>query len=61
MEVKTTFDPVLNIISVHCLKGPQGGYLYVSQGYSKKGQAKKALKKIKKAGFENAKIVPMVF
>lgn len=60
-ESKATFDVLSGIISVKCIEGPQGGYLYISEGMPKKGKAKKALKKVTKAGFENAKIVPMVY
>ena len=61
MESKATFDTLSGTISVRCIKGPQGGYIYISDGYDKKAPAKKALKKTKKAGFKKAKLVPMVF
>ena len=61
LEVKTTFNALSGIINVNCIEGPQGGYLYISEGYSKKSEAKKVLRKVKNAGFETAKVVPLVF
>jgi hypothetical protein len=58
---KTDFDTLKNITSIRCIVGSKGAFLYISEGFTKKGDAKKLAKTIKKYGYNEAKIVPMVF
>ncbi|OYT11197.1 MAG: hypothetical protein B6I18_05140 [Bacteroidetes bacterium 4572_112] len=60
-KLVTEFDTLKDISSVRCITGSGGGFLYISDSLAKKKLAKKLLKKIKKAGFKNAKVVSMVF
>ncbi len=59
-ELKTTFDAISSFTNVVCVKGRSGGYIYFTKPFDKKGKAKKMLKKVKKAGFDNASIVPYI-
>lgn len=61
LENDTTFKSMSGIGQVQCIKGKSGGYLYITGDYKKKLKAKRILKKIKKAGFNEAIIVNKVF
>jgi hypothetical protein len=58
---KAEFDTLSGITQVQCIKGPQGGFIYISTATDKKSQAKKLLKKVRKAGFKDASVVPLKF
>ncbi len=58
---KTDFDTLKNITEVRCIVGPKGKFLYISKDFPKKGDAKKLMKTLKKYGFNEAAVVPMVF
>ena len=58
---KTEFDTLQGITNVRCIVGPSGRYLYISDSFTKKSQAKKLAKELKKYGFEEAEAKPMVF
>jgi len=57
----TDFDTLNGISEVRCITGSGGGFLYISNSFAKKKSAKKLLKKVKKAGFGEAKVISMVF
>ncbi|MCT4586711.1 MAG: carboxypeptidase-like regulatory domain-containing protein [Carboxylicivirga sp.] len=50
-------DTLVNVMSVHCVEAVSGQYLYLSTGLSKKGAARKLLKKVKELGFAGAKLI----
>lgn len=58
---KSDFDTLQNVTDVRCIVGSKGAFLYISKGFTKKGEAKKLAKTIKKYGYNEAKVVPMVF
>ena len=53
----TELDTLNQVITVFCIKGNGGNYLYLSNSINKKGTAKKLLKKVKLLGFNEATVV----
>lgn len=58
---KTDFDTLKNITEIRCIVGSNGQFLYISEDISKKRKAKKLMKNIKKYGFMESLLIPMVF
>lgn len=58
---KTEFDTLSKHTDIRCILGPKGKFLYITKGYPKKSAAKKLMKTVKKYGFMEAEVVPMVF
>ncbi len=50
-------DTLSNLMSVYCIEAASGQYLYLSTGMTKKGSARKLLKKVKQLGFAGANLV----
>jgi hypothetical protein len=57
----TDFDTLKGTTDVRCITGQNGGFLYITESYSKKKSAKKLLKKVSKTGYDGAQVVSMVF
>jgi len=57
----TDFDTLKGITDIRCITGQNGGFLYITESYSKKKPAKKLLKKVSKKGYDGAQVVSMVF
>jgi len=57
----TDFDTLKGITDIRCITGQNGGFLYITESYSKKKSAKKLLKQVSKTGYEGAQVVSMVF
>ncbi len=60
-KLLTEFDTLVGVSNIRCIPGPNGGFLYISDSFDKKKKAKKLAKKINKLGFNDAKVVSMVF
>lgn len=58
---KNQFESLNGIITVKCVESKNGGFYYISETYTKEKAAEKLLKKVRKAGFDQAKVVPMIF
>lgn len=55
------FDTLMGITDIRCIPGSNGGFLYISESYSKKKDAKKLFKNISKLGYNEASVMSMVF
>ncbi len=60
-KLKTDFDTLNGVSNIRCITGENGGFLYISNSFAKKKEAKKLLKSIKKMGYKEATVVQMVF
>jgi len=54
---RSELDTLSTVTNIKCIKGNGGNYLYVTNSVSKKGAAKKLLKKVKLMGFNEAAVV----
>ncbi len=60
-KLVSEFDTLKGIIDVRCIPSNGPGFLYISESYPSKKKAKKDMDKVKDAGFNQAKVVEMVF
>lgn len=60
-KLVTDFDTLKSVSSIRCIPGANGGFLYITDSYAKKKDAKKLLGKITKLGYNEANVVSMVF
>jgi hypothetical protein len=55
------FTSMESVSKVRCITGSNSGFLYITESFTEKNDAKKLLKKVTKAGFEKGQVVSMVF
>ncbi len=55
------FEELTGIANVRCITGQDASFLYVTESFEKKKDAKRLLKKVSKKGFKEAQVISMVF